>query len=188
MNINAICTIEDCSRSHYARGWCHKHYMRWRKHGSPLITKYILGNPEQRFLSYVDKSGDCWLWTGAKDSSGYGHFKFNNRNTRCTHYALFLSLGRWPTQEVLHSCDNAACVKPQHLREGTHAENMKEAVSRGRYRRGSERKDTKLVEADIPKIRQMIADRQPRSQVAEHFGVSPSTIRQILIGTSWTHV
>jgi len=24
-----------CDRPHYARGWCHLHYQRWRLHGSP---------------------------------------------------------------------------------------------------------------------------------------------------------
>lgn len=28
----------------------------------------------ERFWSHVDKSGDCWLWTGGKTQYGYGQF------------------------------------------------------------------------------------------------------------------
>lgn len=31
------CTIDNCGNDHLARGYCAKHYARWRKHGDPLI-------------------------------------------------------------------------------------------------------------------------------------------------------
>ena len=30
------CSIEDCEAPHAARGWCNKHWLRWRRHGDPL--------------------------------------------------------------------------------------------------------------------------------------------------------
>lgn len=30
------CSIEGCGNRHFARGWCNKHYKRWRAHGDPL--------------------------------------------------------------------------------------------------------------------------------------------------------
>jgi hypothetical protein len=30
------CKIDGCDGAHLARGWCSKHYRRWRKHGDPL--------------------------------------------------------------------------------------------------------------------------------------------------------
>ncbi len=30
------CTIDDCDRAHYARGWCGMHYKRWLRTGSPI--------------------------------------------------------------------------------------------------------------------------------------------------------
>lgn len=34
---------------------------------------------------------------------------------------------------VLHSCDNKRCINLEHLRFGTHSENMQEAIERGRF-------------------------------------------------------
>lgn len=31
-----MCSIDDCERQCYSRGWCNLHYQRWRKHGDPL--------------------------------------------------------------------------------------------------------------------------------------------------------
>ena len=31
-----ICSIEECSNKIAARGWCWKHYARWKRHGDPL--------------------------------------------------------------------------------------------------------------------------------------------------------
>lgn len=29
------CAVESCLDGHYARGWCPRHYQRWRRHGNP---------------------------------------------------------------------------------------------------------------------------------------------------------
>lgn len=33
------CSVGDCTRGVYARGWCSKHYARWRAHGDPSMVK-----------------------------------------------------------------------------------------------------------------------------------------------------
>lgn len=42
--MSKLCNIENCSNKIAARGWCWKHYARWRKHGDPL---YVL-KPKER--------------------------------------------------------------------------------------------------------------------------------------------
>lgn len=34
-----ICSIDDCERRHFGRGWCQLHYQRWRTHGDPLYRR-----------------------------------------------------------------------------------------------------------------------------------------------------
>lgn len=32
----SLCSIEDCERTSYCRGWCKPHYQRWQRTGNPL--------------------------------------------------------------------------------------------------------------------------------------------------------
>lgn len=38
-SIPRTCTINGCNNKHEARGWCQKHYARWKVHGNPNTTK-----------------------------------------------------------------------------------------------------------------------------------------------------
>lgn len=33
------CSVDECTGQHYCKGYCRMHYVRWRRHGDPLITK-----------------------------------------------------------------------------------------------------------------------------------------------------
>jgi hypothetical protein len=33
-----MCSIEDCDTKEFARGWCHKHWNRWDRHGDPSVV------------------------------------------------------------------------------------------------------------------------------------------------------
>ena len=35
------CSIPGCDDQHYGRGWCSKHYYRWKTYGSPLQTNKV---------------------------------------------------------------------------------------------------------------------------------------------------
>ena len=83
------------------------------------------------FWSKVDRSSNCWTWLGYTDGKGYGGFYLNKKMQRAHRVSLFLKTGEW-VPYILHSCDNPACVNPQHLKGGTHKENMREMVERKR--------------------------------------------------------
>lgn len=54
------CSIEGCDGAVRARGWCSKHYQRWKKHGDPL--KVITSRP---WLQRGQPPGDRhWNWKG----------------------------------------------------------------------------------------------------------------------------
>jgi hypothetical protein len=44
-----ICSVDGCTRSAWARGWCGAHYTRWQKHGSPTAGR--TPNGEQRICA-----------------------------------------------------------------------------------------------------------------------------------------
>lgn len=39
-NRSEVCCISGCEGRNVGRGWCRKHYLRWRKHGDPLAAAY----------------------------------------------------------------------------------------------------------------------------------------------------
>jgi hypothetical protein len=42
----AVCTVEGCDSPVRARGWCGRHYGRWKRHGDPLVFVRKLGDPD----------------------------------------------------------------------------------------------------------------------------------------------
>src|SRR5689334_9980303 len=75
--------------------------------------KHCPQTQEQVFWSQVDKSGNCWLWTGSTTDKGYPRFKFQTRTVPAHRFALSLRLGRelLSTEIACHGCDNPTCVR-----------------------------------------------------------------------------
>lgn len=93
------------------------------------------------------RNGECWEWTGASMRDGYGHAKRLGRTVAVHRAAAALKARRSELDglHVLHTCDNPKCVRPDHLRVGTHADNMAEMHARGRAR-SVERKNPLTIE------------------------------------------
>lgn len=132
--MSRLCEIGGCDKRHLSRGWCEMHYARWYKHGSPLTVypRGYRGEPIDRFMRYVQKTDDCWDWTGAKDSTGYGRFAWGdddlgkNCKTKAAHIFSYLHFkGEYDRNLVIdHICNNTTCVNPDHLRPLTHCMNL----------------------------------------------------------------
>jgi hypothetical protein len=92
---------------------------------------------------------------------------------------------------ALHSCDNPSCVNPAHLREGTAADNMDDAMERGRQKakKGSENPNAKITEQDVVEIRRLYATSEmPGTKLAEKYGISQANVYEIIHHTAWKHV
>ena len=83
-----------------------------------------------RFWSKVDKSGDCWLWLGARNHNGYGRHMFRGHRIMAHRVAYMLSVGEIPAGLQLdHLCRTRRCVNPSHLEPVTQTENIMRGVS-----------------------------------------------------------
>lgn len=73
------------------------------------------------FLDQVDKSSECWLWTGLQHK-GYGRY-----SDGLAHRVSY-EIHRGPIPDGLeldHLCRTPLCVNPDHLEPVTRAENMR---------------------------------------------------------------
>lgn len=83
---------------------------------------------------------------------------------------------------VLHKCDNRACVNPDHLFLGTHADNMRDMCKKGRQNFQQRPQDQlKLTPSQIAGVRSEYIPRKiSQENLAKRYGVSRSTIFNIL--------
>jgi hypothetical protein len=139
-----------------------------------------------RFHSHINKLGDCWLWTKAKDKDGYGFFKVNRKMIKAHRYMWQLLHGPI-TSDVLvcHTCDNPTCVKPEHLFIGTHQDNVNDQKSKGRTLPGSKNPAAKLTVDDVKEIRFLVHSGWTQTAISEAYGVSQVQIGKVINEQCW---
>ena len=138
-----------------------------------------------RFWEKVVKepNSGCWLWTAAVDNDGYGNLALGTGCRLAHRVSWELHNGPIPTGlHVLHKCDTPPCVNPAHLFLGTHADNMADAISKGR--RGP-RWTPKLTQETVIEIRQRMSNGDTQAAIAAHYGVAQPTISNIKTGRTW---
>lgn len=123
-----------------------------------------------RFWAKVEKTENCWWWIAGRTPGGYGQFQMDGRPHPAHRVAWMLTNGR-PIPaglHVLHACDNPPCVRPEHLRLGTVADNMADKAAHGRVN-----KQPRVV----PSAPYRPGASATITQAAELLGLSPSTLR-----------
>ncbi len=74
----------------------------------------------------------CWLWAGARTTSGYGQVNFMGQHHYTHRLFYWFFYGEIPTELVLdHLCRHPLCVNPLHLEAVTDAENIRRGQSPG---------------------------------------------------------
>lgn len=100
--------------------------------------------------------------------------------------AWFFYFGEHPKGEVMHSCDFGLCVRPSHLSDGTHSDNMRGAIARGRMATpklsGEQHPMAKLADSQVEEIRRRRKGGELLSSIAAHYGVRESCISRIANG------
>jgi len=129
------CSISGCDRKHYGRGYCNRHWQRWQRHGDPEFVSYVVAEtPEEAFALRTEWQGDCLIWIGAKDTSGYGRFWVNGKLQGVHRYAWERVNGPIPDGMHIDHKDHCStlCVNVDHLRLTTVAQNLSNRSGAGK--------------------------------------------------------
>ena len=126
------------------------------RQGRELVVDPVRhANEIAQFFAHVVRGPgrqDCWLWTGAIGTDGYGRFALRRSGwrhpvmVRPPRYALAAAQAGEPLQgdvRALHECDVTLCVRVvtaeeihagvrAHVMAGTQQENMEQMAARGR--------------------------------------------------------
>lgn len=135
-----------------------------------------------------EPNSGCWLWTAYVDGWGYGVIKVGRKTCKAHRVSYELHVGAVADGMIVcHRCDTPACVNPDHLWLGTHADNSWDCSQKGRRNtpKGSANVRALFTESQVEAIRR---DRRPARVIAAEYGASRRTIYAIRQRESWRHV
>lgn len=137
----------------------------------------------RRFAKKVDFSRGCWEWTASRSHNGYGAFGVNGKVVRAHRFVAEMIYGPLPeSTQVCHSCDNRACVRPDHLFLGFARDNTNDMMQKGRNVTPA-----KLNADAVQRLREMYASGlHSQREVARCFGITQGQVSRIVRCLAWT--
>lgn len=156
-------------------------------------------------VAFTANPNICWEWTGSKGRRGYSQFSIKRVNVYTTsRIAYHLSYKDDMTDLfVCHTCDNPKCCNPKHLFLGTTQDNVDDREKKGRgngnigeWRKsniekyiGEGHNKSKLTNEQVLQIRaEHIPHKVICKDLAKKYGVSWSTIQNIISRKFWKHI
>ena len=146
------------------------------------------GRVIERFFAKVNKTDECWLWTGSLCGTGYGRFRINGKLYGAHRVSWLIAGNTIPDDKPVmrHKCRNKNCVRPEHLEVGTYAENAADRIRDGTDARGEKHYRAKLTTEQVLQIRERAIENH--SKLAREFGVAQSMIHNIVNRRRWNHI
>jgi hypothetical protein len=154
------CAVDRCDRTAITRGWCDKHYRRFKKTGDPLELSRKGPAPiapiDRLLAKTTIDSGDCWLYQGWLQKNGYARIYLpkpidGHVNAHRFSYEYFIT--EIPAElEIDHLCNQRNCMNPWHMEPVSHAENMRRGTDRLWGNRTYCNRGHALTDADVRTI------------------------------------
>lgn len=138
----------------------------------------------KRFMERVEfvPFSTCWYWTGSLFSNGYGQTQYEGKNQKAHRVSYMIHKGAIPEGMcVCHTCDEKTCVNPNHLWLGTHLDNMRDKMKKGRHRPsvGEDNGCAKLTDEQVREIRSKRASGRTLLSIAREYGIGDMQVSRI---------
>lgn len=167
-----------------------------------LLLTQISEYDKAKFWTKVNiaRHDECWLWTAATESNGYGRIKINGKNESSHRISYAIFNGGVPKGlAICHSCDVRNCVNPRHLWCGTLEDNNRDMCDKGRNSVNHLRfriygdpmaliTSAKLSESEVRKIREEFSGGVTVAELAVKFNVGKSSIYRAVKNKAWKHI
>lgn len=155
-----------------------------------------------RFWSHVEQRGEneCWEWQASeRGGQGYGSFWLQGKTYQAHRVSYFIVHGNLENL-ACHTCDNRKCVNPNHLFDGTYADNTADAMQKGRMNielhpenlvflpKGEAHPAAKLTSDNVKAIRELYAQGWGQRDLAARFGTEQTNISRVVKRKTWRHI
>ena len=126
-----LCSIDGCVKPpKLADKYCSMHRARLTRTG-----RFDLKTPYERLIerSKLNEETGCIEYTRYKNKHGYGRLRAGGKKVLAHRLSYEHSHGAIPDGIIIcHKCDNPSCINPEHLFAGTHLDNARDAIAKGR--------------------------------------------------------
>ena len=86
-----------------------------------------------RFLSMIDKTSDCWIWTGPLTKKGYPRFNYGSGMVLARRRSWEMVNGRISRDvELASTCGDSLCVNPSHMGLFDRSQSQKDVMNKKR--------------------------------------------------------
>lgn len=125
---------------------------------------------------------DCWIWSAGHGGNGYGRVRYAGQPEFAHRASYTEAYGPIPSGKVVrHMCGVRYCVRPDHLKLGTSADNAKDTALMFQTR-------SPLNIHEVRGIRAMYNEGVTLAKIAEEYGIAYGSVYPIVMYKSFQYV
>lgn len=162
---------------------------------------YIVKTPEERFWNSILKgdTDECWPWVGRNENATpfRGSICVDGRRKTqkivlAHRFSYEMHNGKIPDGLIVcHKCDYPPCCNPKHLFIGTHKDNTRDMMEKGRdafsdgripHPMGEKSILATLTDSTRNQIKELRLSGRTTTSLAKEFGISAGHVSKIALG------
>lgn len=155
--------------------------------------RYFAGSDGNVYRRIKDKRSAHYPWKKVGHIGPYGYIiVFLCKTKLVAAHALICEAFHGPKpphcDQSRHLNGNKTDNRPDNLAWGTYLENAADKAIHGTNGSGEKNGRAKITASHVVKIREMRASGHSWKRISDEFGISPTNVRLIVAGVTWSHI